>query len=295
MRDEASEAPQGDERTFLIKNEDIRRDAIVMEMLRLMRLRLIRMRGPEFADVVVYDVLPTEIDAGVLRPVPNCKTLYEVKERERMSLLNYILDKNPEKRVDECRRRFVRTCAAYSAMTYILGIGDRHLDNILVTDDGSLFHIDYGFSFGDNPLLRSTDFRLTEEMVDALGGRNGALFAAFVDEFVAVHGVLRLAVHEYECIASQLSYTPEELARLAQPEVVMPRDAIGAMQERCLVASPDSLAAAQMEARIKSNAEHPWYLLIDFFHHHSKQESLKSLLGAVMGTLGGLFGSRGAE
>lgn len=41
-------------------------------------------------------------------------------------------------RYDRVIDNFTRSCAGYSIATFVLGIGDRHPDNIMVTQDGKV-------------------------------------------------------------------------------------------------------------------------------------------------------------
>ena len=71
------------------------------------------------------------------------------------------------------RTEFARTFAASSAYGYILGLGDRHLDNILLdTRSGSVIHIDFGICFGMGashlPVPELIPFRMTPQLITAL-------------------------------------------------------------------------------------------------------------------------------
>ena len=68
---------------------------------------------------------------------------------------------------------FTESLAAYSVMTYVLKIGDRHDNNILVTRDGHLLHIDYGFILGDVTKPFTPPLKLSREMVDTIDPENG--------------------------------------------------------------------------------------------------------------------------
>lgn len=46
----------------------------------------------------------------------------------------------------------------------------RHLDNLLLTDDGRLFHVDFGFILGRDPKPFPPPMKLCKEMVEAMGG-----------------------------------------------------------------------------------------------------------------------------
>ncbi|EFC47806.1 DNA dependent protein kinase catalytic subunit [Naegleria gruberi] len=68
------------------------------------------------------------------------------------------------------RNRFAKSLATFSISSYVLGIGDRHLENFLVDfSEGSLIGIDFGHAFGSAteilPVPELMPFRLTRQML----------------------------------------------------------------------------------------------------------------------------------
>jgi phosphatidylinositol 3-kinase len=80
--------------------------------------------------------------------------------------------------------------AGYSVLTYVLGVGDRHLDNLMLAPDGTstgrsklipghFFHVDFGYILGRDPKPYPPPVKVCKEMVDAMGGTGSSHYARF--------------------------------------------------------------------------------------------------------------------
>lgn len=175
---------------IMLKKEDIRKEEIIMKIIKLMDIFLKKEENLDLF-VTVYNILPISDSYGYIEFVPNSTTLYNIRENLKFSIQNYILEKNPNMNINEFKDKISKSCAVYCVITYLLGIGDRHLDNIMITDDGKIFHIDFGYILGNDPKPLSPDIRITPEMIDALGGLNSIYYNKFKEYCGKAYNCLR--------------------------------------------------------------------------------------------------------
>ena len=105
-----------------------------------------------------------------------------------MNLLEFYTETfTSEEKFINAKTKFIRSLAGSSILTYVLMLKDRHNGNILLDCEGNIIHIDFGFIFGMSPgglNFESSPFKLTEEYILLLGGKNSTDYNYFVDLFI---------------------------------------------------------------------------------------------------------------
>jgi len=150
----------------------------------------------------VFSVFPI---AGLLEFIDHATHITDIKIKHNnvrgASIQNYLrshdgnYDENGKYKLNpEILETFIRSSAGYCVITYILAVGDRHLENIMVKKTGHLLHIDFGFILGQNPLQKqilSTPMRLTEEMLQTMGGSGSSDYKRFEGFCCQAYRILR--------------------------------------------------------------------------------------------------------
>lgn len=273
--------------SVLFKAEDLRKDYIVMNFIRLAD-RILKRELNIDLNIVTYRIRPTGPDAGFIEMVSGSTTLYDIDEEHKCDMFNYVDD---EQRISQVRQRFMRSTAAYCVLTFLLGAGDRHKHNIMITKSGVLFHIDYGYVMGtdpkQNPLLpRVPDMSIRRDIVDALGPpEQFKQFEELVDKIYnclrrhvqELTAVLRLLVLSKPTIHVRRNFTEKKMMR-----EVLKRFAPGEHHEQ---------ARIQIINRVHNSTQSTThYALVDSLHHQAQTNVvLKALAHAWHGVKRTLF------
>ncbi|KAK6483810.1 phosphatidylinositol 4,5-bisphosphate 3-kinase catalytic subunit beta isoform isoform X1 [Huso huso] len=148
----------GESLGIIIKNgDDLRQDMLTLQILRLMDM-LWKEANLDLR-IVPYGCLATGDKSGLIEVVSASETIANIQLTNsnvaataafnKDALLNWLKEKNSGDALERAIEEFTLSCAGYCVATYVLGIGDRHSDNIMVRSTGQLFHIDFGHILGN--------------------------------------------------------------------------------------------------------------------------------------------------
>jgi len=183
---------------FILKKAvGLRKEKIISCLIKILQYKLkeqmLLKRISRFDVIPSYFINIITKDIAVIEFVDDSLTLREISERG-ITLQNYILDNNNHQPIDIVKKIFVHSLAIASVISYILGLGDRHLDNIMINKSGQIFHIDYGYIL-ENPttnLLGAPNIKVTADMIDFLGGYTSQYYDLFTKYVIKIYDILRL-------------------------------------------------------------------------------------------------------
>jgi serine/threonine-protein kinase ATR len=145
-------------------------------------------------------------------------------------LYEYFIETFPEPEAwFAARLRYTRSCAVMSIVGHVLGLGDRHGENVLLEEgNGGTFHVDFNCLFDKGLTFEKPElvpFRLTHNMVDAMGPQG-------------VEGPFRTAA---ELTYTQLRQHEDTLITILETFVHDPTaDFLGGRRRKRVVGVPDT-------------------------------------------------------
>lgn len=253
---------------IMFKNDDIRKDHIILNIMNIIHT-ILQKEEPELAiDIIKYEVMPTSSNTGYIEIVENASTVFNIIEKLGMTIQNFILNNNKNQLVSEFRNRFIKSTALYCVVSYLFGIGDRHLDNIMISKSGLLFHIDFGFILGQDPKYTSNKLiRVTPEIINVIGGHGSEDYDCFRQTCVKIYNRLRLHVNLF---ANLLSIVPSIDPTITNDNI---KDEL---IERFEIGENYIEAATHMDNKVVSHHNFE-YMLIDFLHKAKQTYIMKSI------------------
>ena len=154
----------------------------------------------------------------------------------------------------------------YCVISYLLGLGDRHLDNIMVTNDGKLFHIDFGYILGKDPYFTNPNIKITPEIIDAIGGLSSVYYKQFTELCTKIYNSLRRHI---DLFLTMLLILPK-----ISDNNISEQEIIDHVNKRFIPDQTNNNAKMYFISQLEKNDYSD--KIKDWFHYHSKEQTINS-------------------
>ena len=241
--------------------DDLRQDQLILQIITLMN-RILQQENLDLK-LTPYSVLATSSKHGFVQFIES-QPIADVLTAEG-SIQNYFRKHNPSETGPhgiqaEVMDTYVKSCAGYCVITFILGVGDRHLDNLMITPSGKMFHIDFGYILGRDPKVLPPPMKLSKEMIDAFGGTNSDHY----DEFRKQCFTAYLSLRRYSNLFLNLFSL---MVGASVPDIALePDKTVKKVQEKFRLDLNDEEAVRFMSEVIDVSAMAVMPAIVDRFH-----------------------------
>jgi len=264
----------------LYKKEDIRKDHVIMCIINLITMII---KEEENIDVptITYKIQPITANSGYIEIIDDAQTIYNILENSGFTIQNYIMENNKDLSIKEFRDRFILSTSLYCVLSYLLGIGDRHLDNIMISKDGLLFHIDFSFILGQDPKYSNNRaLRVTPEIVNVIGGYGSEDYQKFKKYCSLIYNRLRLHVNLFSNLLSIIPKIDQTIDIERVKREIIDRFEIGENKYD---------AELHMIDKVDRDGNSFEYMMVDFLYK-SKNSNIIKKIGDIKDMIIGLVG-----
>jgi len=252
---------------ILFKKESIMNDVIVLNLMTICDIILKETIHPDF-DAIVYPVMPLTSDSGMIELVDHSTTVHDILNSKK-TILQHILETNQDKIIGDVIDKYMFSLVSYTLHSYFIGLGDRHLQNIMITDDGSIFHIDFGFILGkDAHPITFGDIKLNTGMLDVIGGQDSIKYEAYLE--LCADGVIVLRKHfnTFFILLCQL-----------QNKILNENNIKKFILSRFQPRQPDDSVVTELLTVIRHSNDTYSDIIRDFLHYHTQEKTVQNRFG----------------